>query len=63
MPIKIRDMKDEISERIGVEMPHGLVLIRFYKDGRINIGHTDSMQVSLKPNPQGVEMEWPSRES
>ncbi len=58
MPIKVRDMKDEVSERVGVETPHGLVLIRFYEDGRINISHTDEMQAYIKPFRQGLELEW-----
>jgi hypothetical protein len=63
MAVKVRDMKDkEDSERIGVETPHGLVLLRFYENGSISIGHTDPSDIVLKPRKQGsqagVVIEW-----
>ena len=57
-PITIEDSSDEISKRIRVEMPHGLVLIRFYETGEILVGHTDEAQVILKPQRGGVVIEW-----
>lgn len=58
--LDVLDMTDNsTTARIGVQTKNGLVLIRFYEDGRILLGHTDQKQQCIKPGRgSDLTVEW-----